>query len=152
MPRAFPALRAGLCAAAVLASLTACGSSPPPAVAPSTQAAPKFSKPPPELGDGLVCGAAADLVLNVKDGIDLARFTRGATKPQSPAIQQALSAFVSGDRATKQREAGLIVGQCAAYGFYIITYQECLKASKAPPAQAARDCVEQRTWTLYTQQ
>ena len=132
----------------LLGCLAACGSSA--GHAPITT--PKLTTPPAELGNGLVCGAAADRVLNIADGIDLVQFTRGTARPRSATIQQALAQFLSGDRATKQRVAGLIVGQCSAYGFYIITYQQCVRSAQTASLATVRACIDRRTWTVYTQQ
>lgn len=144
-----------LLGAIVLGGLAACGSSTStnPLSTPKPVTTHKLTAPPAELGNGLVCGAAADRVLNIADGIDLKQFTEGTERPRSATIQHALSQYLAGDSATKQRAAGLIVGQCAAYGFYIITYQECIgAASRTPLPGAVRACIDRRTWTVYTQQ
>lgn len=143
----------------LLVLVPACGSSAKPASLSTPQLATtaKLPAPPAELGNGLVCGAAADRVLNIPDRIDLREFTKGSARPRSTAIQQALALYLAdhSDSITRQRAAGLIVGQCAAYGFYIITYHECL-GSTAPGRIASIDtiraCIDRRKWTVYTQQ
>jgi len=146
-------------AAMAIALVAACGSTAPttPAATAPTQSssnfAPLLPTPPAELGNGLVCGAAADRVLGTSDGLDFRQFTRGAHRPLSPAIQDALKTYVgSTDAATRRRSAGLIVGQCSAYGFYIVTYRECINARPQVTVEQVRACIADRRWTLYTQQ
>lgn len=108
------------------------------------------------MGSGLVCGAAADRVLGVTDHLDLALLGRGSDAPRSVLIQQAISQYAAtASSGARDRAAGLIVGQCAAYGFYIITYRECLRPAlvrNVAPAAAVKACIDRRRWTLYTQQ
>lgn len=144
-----------LVGALLLEATAACGSSPT-ITATSGPTSPILRTPPPAVGDGLVCAAAADRLLGIRDGFDLHEFTHGAARPQSPTIQQALAQYLAAkDSLTRERAAGLIQGQCAAYGFYVTTYQECVRSSpstNAPTNDIIRGCIDRRTWTVYTQQ
>lgn len=141
-------------AATVLVITTACGSTPTPTTTPKpTPTSPFLSGPPPAVGDGLVCAAAADRLLGIHDDIDLRQFTRGAKRPQNETIQHALTEYLTArTEADRQQAAGLIQGQCEAYGFYPVTYLECVRSSTSPISDAARACIERRRWTVYTQQ
>lgn len=137
----------------MLAGTAACGSAPKVVTAPSPTS-PFLSAPPAEVGNGLVCAAAADRLLGIADGLDMHQFTHGPGRPRSPAIQASLAQYLTArSAATRTRAAGLIQGQCAAYGFYVTTYQQCVRASKATSVgEAVRTCVARRTWTVYSQQ
>ena len=141
--------------AAILGSTAACGSSARLATAPSPTT-PFLRKPPPEVGDGLVCAAAADRLLGIPDGFDMRQFTRGSARPQSPNIQHDLAQYLVADKAaSRDQAAGLIQGQCAAFGFYVTTYQECVQSMKSkgvPLDTSIRGCIERRRWTVYIQQ
>lgn len=117
--------------------------------------APFSSTPPAAVGSGLVCGAAADRVLGIVDHLDLGRLERGSAAPQSSLIRQAVEQYATASKDGRDRAAGLIVGQCAAYGFYIITYRECLRPTlvgNVASAASVKSCIDRRRWTLYTQQ
>lgn len=112
--------------------------------------------PPTAVGDGVVCGVAADRLLNVDDHVDVKQFTSGASAPQDASLQDAIHQYLSArSDDARQQAASLIVGQCSAYGFYMVTYESCIQAelSKHPAAiDAVRACIADRTWTVYTQQ
>ena len=155
VPSKLPSTLGVLLGALLLVTTAACGSSPTIA-ATSGPTSPILRTPPPQVGDGLVCAAAADRLLGIRDRFDLHEFTRGATRPQSPTIQQALAQYLAAKNSVaREQAAGLIQGQCAAYGFYATTYQECVRSS--PPKSTSADdiirrCIDRRKWTVYTQQ
>ena len=143
---------AGLCAV-----LAGCGSAPHAAApTPSSDFAPFSSTPPAAVGSGLVCGAAADRVLGLSDTVDLGALGRGATVPRSALIREAITQYAASRTSSdRDRAAGLIVGQCAAYGFYVITYRACVQprvTHGAAPTAAIKQCIAKRRWSVYTQQ
>jgi hypothetical protein len=151
--RSFPAIGLRLVlAASVLGTAAACGAGPKTTVAPEPTS-PFLAGPPAAVGDGLVCGAAADRLLGIHDGFDLREFTQGPKRPQNATIHQALTQYLTtSGSAARQQAAGLIEGQCEAYGFYPVTYQDCVRASKGAINDVVRGCIERRRWTVYTQQ
>lgn len=150
-------IRLSICLA-LLGTLTACGAATPTAA--PTSAGPLFapfsSTPPGAVGSGLVCGAAADRLLGITDHLDLARLGSAAGAPRSSLIREGIAQYARASTPkSRDRAAGLIVGQCEAYGFYIVTYRACLRPnlvrSVTTPA-AVKSCIDRRRWTVYTQQ